>query len=377
MEYKGRYEERVEELDPDHIYLNATLFNDSPVVNPTRPNYIPAYISQTRSSAILEDPSKWNFSIVRLSVNSSAIPRITESGSNLVVGYSFNNVFYDATVTIPLTPNPEDGLPEQSLYDIDSFMNLVNAAFFTAQTAAAAGGAVFPFGQVFMRYEAESGLFSIYIPEYFGEGQKSVSMATIGVHCSFDMRQRINSFPMAQNFPLQNNGHDITFIKKFNGVNRVDGATAGIGGNPLYLGPPPAPVMFPGNYMLLKQDASWPSSVENVNRVAVTTTTIPVVTEFRTGSLFSQNFGGDPSQTIPIVTDFFAGVNAPLANLGENFSYVPNFLRIASMTTTTPLLRYDISVSTVDRFGKPRPLTIPPSGLLDVKILFLKKGLTN
>lgn len=366
----GRLLESVEKPDADHVFINATLFNDSPVISPTQPYYIPASISQTRSSAIVNNPSEWNFTIVRLTVNSSAIPRITESVSSLVVGYSFNNVFYDAPVTIPLAPDLDTGLPTQSLYDVYSFVNIVNNAFFTAQTAAAGGGAVFAYGQVFLHFSPETQLFSLYIPSYFGEGTVSTDMTTIGVHMSFDMSQRIDSFPTIQNVPLQNNGHDVTFVKKFSGLNQVTlPATTTLG--------PGGPVVMTGNYMLLQQDSAWPSSIENVNRVAVTTGTIPVITEYRTTALFSQNGGGNNQQSAAILTDFIAGINAPLANRSEPFTYIPDPYRLSSMTTNQPLLRYDITVNTVDRFGVLNVLRIPPGGNLDVKLLFLKKGLSN
>lgn len=366
----GRVIETLEKLDEDHIYLNVTVFNDSVITAPTQPFYIPATVSQTRASAIVSNPSEWNFSIVRFSVNSSAIPRITESASNLVVGYSFNNVFYDAPVVIPLAPDVNSGLPSQSLYDIFSLVNIINAAFFTAQTAAAGGGAVFPYGQVFLHYDPSTQLFSLYIPSYFGEGTVSVDMTTIGVHMSFDMSQRLESFPTIQNFPLQNNGHDVTFVKKFSGLNQVTlPATTTLG--------PGGPVAMAGNYMLLQQDSAWPSAVENVNRVALTTSSIPVINEYRSTSLYSLQGGGNNNQTIPILTDFIAGSAAPLSNAGEPFTYIPQIYRLSSMTSTQPMLKYDITANVIDRFGNLSLLRIPPGGLMDVKMLFLKKGLSN
>lgn len=368
----GRTTEEIIRISPDRYFVNATLYNDSKVINPNQPFYIPAIIQQTRAGAFLTNPEEWNMSIIRLSVNSSAIPRISESTSSLVVGYNYNNVFYDVPVVIPFSPEPTRGLPTQSLYNIWSFVNLINAAFLTAQTAAAAGGAVFPYGMVFMTYNATTQLFSLYIPEYFGEGTYSTSPATIGVTMSFDLSQRLNSFPVLQNYPLQNNGHDIVFIKKFSGLNRIDGAT-----NDFYLGPAPYPVMYPGKYMLLQQDCAWPSAIENVNRIAVTTGSLPAVTEYRSTSLYSQHGAGNNNQTVGILTDFFAGINAPISNSSEPFNYLPNVYRLTSLMGTQPLVTYDISISTVDREGTINQLFIPPDSLMDCKIIFLKKGLTN
>lgn len=366
----ARVVDTIQKGSEDHFYLDVSLYNDSSVINPARPFYVPASINQTRSAALLENPSDWNISIVRLSVNSSAIPRITESTSSLVVGYMYNNVFYDVPVVIPFSPDPGSGLPTQSLYNIQQFVNLVNAAFFTAQTAAAGGGAVFAYGQVFLTYSSETGLFSLYIPSYFGTGTTSTSPATIGVTMSFDMSQRLNSFPVVQNFPLQNNGHDVIFDKQFTGLNQVTLTALNTLG-------PAGPVVMAGNYMILVQDSAWPSSVENVNRVVVTTSMLPAITEYRSTALFSQNAASNNNQTANVLTDFFAGSNLNLSNRSDNFNYVPQVYRLSSLSGNQPIVSYDITVGTIDRFGAASILRIPPGGSVSLKILFLKKGLSN
>ena len=63
-----------EDGGPDHIYYNINIYNretvDDPILNPSPT----ASFSETRSQALIADASKYEFSIVRFSINGGEIP---------------------------------------------------------------------------------------------------------------------------------------------------------------------------------------------------------------------------------------------------------------------------------------------------------------
>ena len=271
-------------------------------------------------------------------------------------------------VSLPVITTPT-GLLQKVAYDIPDFLQVINAAYLAAQNAVVTAGGAAPYGQVVMTFAPATGLFSLNIPAYYGTGTVGVTGAGIGVHMSYALWQKFQSFPAVQNSPLLYNNHDVTFRRQWTGNNQIPATdiytgtgTQGTGGN---------------YYMVLTQDAPWPSSILDTTRLVITSSSLPLVNEYKANSAYTQMGGGGGNQTIPIVTDFVIGRDAPFQSRGEPYVYFPPFYRLTTLRGSSPLTQWDIRVYVVDTLGNLFQLYLSPGSSIDIKLLFLHKGLTN
>lgn len=370
---------KMHNQDSDHIYVNATYTNNS-FLSPNDPTqYVPATLTQTRDSAFVTDPDKYNITIARFSISSDYVARVFQpvnttaaTGPNQTtwwVGLSYNNIYYDVPIVIP-TQTSENLFPVKSEHCIFGFIDLINQGYAAASTLVTAAGGPTGFGgQVVMTYDPVSGLYDMNSPSYYGTGDVGVTGAGIGIHMSFFLYRKFQSFDILQNAPLLYNNHDVTFRRRWFGNNLN---TGGIVTNINTFG-----VGLTGPYMVLKQDKAWPSSVMTVNRLIITTSSLPIYSEYK-GTLNYTQFGSAPgNQQISILTDFFIGQDADLQAQGENYRYTPDQYRLTSLKGCAPLTQFDISVYGVDADGTIFQIFLRPGGSMDVKFLFLLKGLQS
>lgn len=346
----------------DHYYFNLTFFNNGD-------QYKIANVVQPFDRTILFEPQKWNMAIARFSISSDYIARAyqplgtTSVNTKEWVSLSYNGTYYDSPVVLPTVLSPS-GVFIQAAYDVNSFLNIVNAAYAASYAAVvAAGGPTGAYGQVLMTYEPQDGLYFLNVPTYFGTGGIGMTAGDgIGVHMSYALYHRFLSFNTFQNVPLLNNNHDVTFVRYLSGNNITTIEY---------------PVGVTGKYLALAQDAPWASSIMDVTRLLISTTTIPITPEFRTQQFYMQFDGNPANQSLPIVTDFFIGEDSSIINSAESFLYTPTLLRLTSLQGTNPIRQMDIEVSFATSDGTIYPLWLAPGDNIDIKFLFLKKGLTS
>lgn len=363
---------KVESTIPDHVYIDGNLYNNS-YLSPTGPvQYIPAIISQSRDSPIIFDPSYYNLTIARFSISSDDVPRVHQplltaasgpTATTFWVGLSYNNVYYDQPVILPTVTT---ALQQQAkiCYNINAFLDLINTAYGAAQTAAVIGGAPTGVGQVAMTYNDVTMLYTLNVPTYYGTGTIGVTAGNgIGVHMSFLLYQKFQSYNIIQNSPLLYNNHDVTFVREITGNNLITNLTFNGG--------------VTGTYMGLAQEVAWASSIMDAHRLIITTSSLPIYSEYISNINYQQLGGGNGNQTLATVTDFFIGHDAELASRGNKFIYTPALYRLVSLRGSTPLTQWDIRIYIGYTDGRIIPLYIPPGGELSIKLLFLKKGLTN
>lgn len=364
-------------IDPDHTYLDVNLYNNS-YQSPTGASmqYVPAEINQTRSMPYLKSPGDANLTLARFSISSNAVPRIFQPSNTTIatttffVGLSYNGIYYTQPILLPPLENYIQ-MPQRILYNINAFLDLINSGYLAAQTAAIAGGAPAPGtgatgAQVIMTFDRVTEFYTVNVPSYFGTGTVGMTAGNgIGVHMSFLLYERFNSFNVIQNSPLlYGNGHnsDITFVREWTGNNLTSNIFIGGTGS--------------GPYMALEQDAPWGASISNINRLQITVNQIPINQEF-VETEFSLQEGGGPNNVVqPILTDFLIGSESELSSLGQNFIYVPDNYRITTLNKSTPLITFTIKCYVVTQEGIRIPLFIPPGGQMSMKLLFLAKGLT-
>jgi len=359
---------------PDHVYLDVNLFNNS-MNGPTGQGldqYIPAEVNLTRDQAIIADPSYYNLTIARFSITSSFVPRVfqplgtTGGNTTLFVGLSYNGVYYVEPIVFPTITNPIQQ-QQQVIYNVQELLDLINAGYAAAYTAAIAGGAPTggTAGQVNMTYDPTTQLYTMNVPALFGTGTVGTTGNGVGIHMSWPLYEKFQSFNVIQNSPLlyaAGNNSDITFVREFTGYNypytEYLNSTAS------------------GPYIQLRQDVAWASSISNINRLQITVSQIPLKQEYVSTTNALQEAGANSNQIFPVLTDFLIGSDQELQSQGQNYIYIPAFYRISTLEGSTPLNSFSIKIYVVTNGGFRFPLYIAPTGCMCMKLLFLKKGLT-
>ena len=360
---------------PDHIYVDGTLYNDTFVTGATGatagPQYVLAQIQQQQTAPIVTDTAQYSLVIARFSIGGSFVarteqPNATDStNAQDWVSLSYNGVYYDSPVIIPLTLDPI-GQPARLAYTIQAWLDVINAAWAASLAnliAANPGGPTGPTapGPV-ITFDPATGLYALNVPTYFGTGATGATGDGIGVGMSYQLYRGFQSFNVLQDSPLLYNHHDITFVREFTGANTVTlnfGATGGT-----------------GPYMALQQEAAWGSSIENTSQLLLVSSSLPVYAETIATTNASNPAAGMGNVTLATITDFLIGADSELASQANGYLYVPTLYRIVSMKGTGPLSYWDVQAYIRQTDGTVFPLYLAPGESMSVKLLFLKKGLT-
>lgn len=361
---------------PERVYYDLTFFNNTFLDVNSPVQYVPAGVTQTRDTPYLYNPEQYNMAIVRFSIDGSYIARVAQSplsntgttGTRLWVSLSYNGVYYDEGIVFP-TITSFIGKQEKLEYNIYGFLDHINDALFRCQQRVIAAGASCPYGQTFITYDPSSQLYQINIPSYYGTGTfGATGDGTIGVHMSYFLFQKLgSSFDVDQDSPLKYNNHDIAIVKKWRGDNQISGSNFYFGGSP---------TGNTGTYFAIKQDCPFPSSIVDLNRLIITTTTLPVVEEFKYRDDFLA-VGTKENVTASVITDILIGKDVPLASRGEPLVYIPDVYRLVALKSAVPLNKADVQFFVADKQGFIYQLFLAPGSSINCKLLFLKKGLSN
>jgi len=352
------------DIGTDHLYVNLTYVNDNENLSP-----VPARVSQQFDRSVIQSPQDWNLSIVRFSISSSLAGLVyqpyltTTANTTFYVGLSYNNVYYDVPIVLPVSTSPDGITQIQTVYNINTFLDIINTAFATAVTLLPGGNPSTGLAPL-ITFNAATQLYSMNIPAVYGTGTVSTSTATIGVNASYQLYQLFEGWSVTENNPLLNNNHDVSWNRVWRGDNL---------GTLNY----PVPPGTPNNYMILVQEAPWPSSIELFDRLIITATSIPCVIEYRAENFASQTTNSS-NQVLNILTDFFVQDDLNLISSGESWIYTPNIYRITSLQGTQPLVQLDINILlSSSTTGQITQLYLAAGKSIDIKLLFLKKGLTS
>jgi hypothetical protein len=358
----------------DHYYFNLVFENNSQTNINSPAQYIPAQVKQLYDRPILNRPEDYNVSCIRFSITSNFIARCYQSpgttggNSDYIVGVGYNGVYYNSPIIFPTYTLP-DGTIIGAIYQINELLQLINAGYASAQTALLGStGYSGPtgVGDVLMTYDPISELYTMNIPVWYGSGTFATGGA-ISVNMSYQLYHKFQSFSIFQNTPLLYNGDDIFFNKFFTGNNLQNivwpiGAT-GTG--------------VSGPYFAMVQDAPWASSIMDITRLIIQTNSIPVVNEFRAQQEYLQFGANNANQTISMLTDFFIGSDTMLQNRSQHWEYVAQIYRLTALQGNVPIRQIDIQVYVATSTGQIFQLYLGPTDSIDVKLLFLKKGLTS
>lgn len=368
--------------DPDHSYINLTFYNDSNLISSSTTQFVPAAAQQTFDRSYLEKPDDWNVTIARFAISSNFLSRVYQQtlGNNVMtavtggnttfyVGLEYLGVYYDSPIILrpTLLPNGQTLNVADNIFD---FIDIINTAWASSSVALTmAGGPTGQTGQqVLMTYDTTTGLYDVNVPAFMGTGTFGQTAGNgVAVTMSYELYHRFLGFSVIENMPIQYNNHDVTFVRQWRGNNLTSITypvnNSGTGST--------------GNYMVLRQDREWPSSIMDVTRLLILSNSLPIVNEYRADQLYSSFFGNPANQTISMLTDFLIGEDNDLIGKAEGLLYTPTLYRLVSLKGNQPLKLVDIQVYVATTYGFIFPLFLGPLDSIDIKLAFIRKGLTS
>lgn len=339
----------------DIIYYNLSLFND------LNTNYL-AQLSDPRQEAVLFDPSQYEGSIVRFTVDANwplFIPKIPnpafplQTDISITLSHLGNN--YQQFVSI--TPTEA----KQGVYDISIFLDDLNRAAelaWTALTTAYPGG---PADPPFFALTPSTGLISMYVGTDWLDNLGSPYNIYFNVYL-----QNLLGLPfnLQNQFPSANGTDYQIAVKSYSPVLPT-------GAKPGY---PYGISLFSDPVIQVTQDYDQLSEFSDIATIQFTTQMIPIVEEFLPDTpMASQQNNNLSANFTSIITDFIITRNDAKPR-DNSFVYLPTAeYRMFSMKSGAPIRRIDIQAFYTTYGGHTMPLFLPPGGSMTLKLMFRRK----
>ena len=168
--------------NPFHIYYDINMFNDDSTGNSSS---VPVKFTETRNQPILQNPSEYFMSVVKLNIDTASLPIMipevqVDEPSNVnktIYKFAFGKYGDDAGAKVfDVIYRPQDltqvapSLPVSSaathsdyyfLYSYQAFIDMINKALYDGFVANSATGI-----QPFFTFNKESNKASVYFPQY-------------------------------------------------------------------------------------------------------------------------------------------------------------------------------------------------------------------
>ena len=349
---------------PDRKYYNVAMAN-----NEQKNGYSFASYKDLFTQTLVENPSLYYLSIIRLQVPTSDIPILipeVESYPNVDV----NRLVYNVTLewngftsgTVPLTfftmfplvdprpitindPNPMNNPSRYYwIYDYRHFIDIVNNAFVTAyNNLQVASGGTLPATVIapYITYNGDNELMTYhYSPDYL-----DTAIIPVKAYMNYKLFTFFNG--------VENNFYDFIdpkgiqlLVKDYHGQN-----------------------IFGAQYIMSQQYRSTPSwnvfkSVQIVSSFLSTEDEVIPIPSYQTQGSYN---------TLSVIKDF-----VPFYDKGSDFRSFINFrfngsYELVDLNGTTPINLIDLNVYWLDRYGNRYLLTIPYNQILTIKFVFILK----
>ena len=168
--------------NPFHIYYDINMFNDDSTGNSSS---VPVKFTETRNQPILQNPSEYFMSVIKLNVDTASLPIMipevavgeASSVNNTIYQFAFGKYADDAGAKVfNVTFRPQDltqvapSLPITApdthsdyyfLYSYQAFIDMINKALYDGFVTYSATG-----NQPFFTLNKESNKASVYFPQY-------------------------------------------------------------------------------------------------------------------------------------------------------------------------------------------------------------------
>jgi len=413
--------------NPDIVFYNAEVIDGKEIDEGVGSNP-PATYNEMRDSVLINDSSKYYFSVVRAQINGGGltlpviIPQIVSNQSNpnltiykigmtLAVDYviggvpktntfdaSSNIIFQPQSTTIPVPPPPIGGTTQDLfseyyyVYDYQHFVDMVNTAFqvifadfnnqFGLWFISEGGSSPAPkllTTAPYMYYNPDTKRFELYTDRY-GFGGADRTSAGSGADESFKLWFNSNLFGLFSSFPNEYEGGDLAI----NNQENLDGysyeilITNKLGKN-VYtdsLTPPPSKTYWITDQQWSSTGIMW-SPVASISFVSyllpvIPENTAPPVAIGQGNSVVP--FTGQ-SAFVPLITDVVLPIDSADQYRGL-ITYVPSAeFRLSTMIDSpTEIRNLDFSIFWKNRLdGNLYPLRLYNKSSISIKCMFRRR----
>lgn len=342
--------------DPDLIYYDFSLFNDS------NKNSL-AQLQNRRAAAILSNPSEYEGSIIRFTVDANwplFLPTIPNPGSplltNMSISFSYTGTFFQQFISV----TPQEA--KNGVFDFGLFLLDVNAAAVLAFNAMKAGfpgapGAYAPY----FALDPKTGLISMYVDDGWLDTVGAPNFIWFNSYL-----QDVLGLPAnIRAPPPQPAGADYQIaVKQYSPI---------LPPTPTRYGFPYALNGLAGNLIQVSQEYVQLSEFSDISTIMFTTNQIPIVPEFLPLSTGLNQGSETQDNFIPIITDFSV-VRSDAKPRDNSFVYLPTAeYRMFSLLGNKPITGLDIKAYYTTFGGKLYELLLPPGGSMTLKLMFRKK----
>ena len=347
--------ENYSDEEDDHIFINYTLVNQ----NVARLGSTLAKIVDNRASPIIANPEKYNVTISRFGIPTSDIPLFVYPIGNVpgtslnyfVVTLFYGGVNYQATaVPVDYSYLPND----LYIYYVQQFLDSLNNAFAVAWGALNTANPGVVASAPFYIYNQSTSLISlICLPTYVSSG--------VQIWISSEINNRISGITSFFNGHYNTDYHDFMYIVKDFGNNEY-----------IYAG---------GPFLSFTQEGIQLGNMTDIQGI-VFISNLPSQSENTGISITTDATGGylSPSNSnLQILLDFepIQGSSLLTTISAQRFQYQPSLYRLVPLIGTVPISSINFQIFYQNNTGALMPITIGPSTSMNVKLLFLKKGLSS
>lgn len=340
----------------DVIYYNLSLFND------TNNNYL-ATLSDPRQDAAIFDPSQYEGSIVRFTVDANwplFIPYIPNPAfplrTNISITLSYLGNFYQQFVSV--TPTEA----KQGVFDISIFLDDLNQATALAYAALVAAAPPGPHNAPFFALNAQTGLISMYV----GSDWIDTVGNPYNIYFNVYLQNLLGlPFNLQNQFPSPNGTDYQIAVKNYSPVLPTGANKPGY---------PFAVSAYTDPVLQVSQDYDQLSEFSDIATIQFTTQMIPIFEEYLPDTpMASEQSNNLSSNFTSIITDFVISRNDAKPR-DNSFVYLPTAeYRVFSLKGGAPIRRLDIQAFYTTYGGHSMPLYLPPGGSMSLKLMFRRK----
>ena len=349
----------LENIDTDTLrYSNLSYINKLS-------QSIPAQVTETRTSTILEHQKEWVMSVIRFDVDCHGIPinipamqagskQITQS----IITIEYKGNYYPTNVQFAIPFNPASPYPFNSIFNYQDWLDLVNTAVASSFTDSKIAGTP----PLFI-YNSVNGLIELYVDQNFipsaapNQAFILLNSPMIPYFLNFEF---INKFATTLN---------LNYFQQININNNNTSPIPAVGSRQGY----PISVQTAATLYLVKQMAPSTSSWSSLRSIILTSNLL----SFRSELVPNQNNNNTYSanNSFPILTDFLVPVDAKVTDSRIVNQYLPTAqYRYIDLTSNSALNTIDIQVHWTDYNGNIYPLYLFSQGVINVKLLFQKRN---
>jgi hypothetical protein len=329
------------------VYYNATVVN-----NTAGP--LPAVVNDTRAQAIIHVPERWELSIVRFDVDTSLIPvsklPMRPESTELT---DLSITFVDENTSQIVGPTYGVSFTLGLETSMQAVVDCINSAFRDYSSLSGTK----PSDAPYVWYNAELELLQIFAPS-------SWVGSPIAIFVNKTMHRYLRGLPFI--YYGQPDGRDFRLAIE-SSWQAAESVRPGF----------PAAIQQPyasAGLIYKTQEAKTLSSWSAARSIYLTTDSFPVQSESIPNSVLLSNRGSVSSSSIPIVTDFIFPTDGNPAADRDRLEYLPTAeYRMIQLGGREPVMRVNLQAWWTDFAGNSYPIQLSEQGSFSAKVLFRKR----